>query len=129
MEKQRPMKHECHGYNNVILKKQLPFVVRICNFAKGGTVVKYVVCYDIPEGKVRYRMTKCLQEVAYRVQYSVFTGDDTVSEIRRLQRRLERIASKSEKARVLVLLLTEESVKQSWSYGVALEEKQDYVLA
>ena len=91
--------------------------------------MKYVVCYDIPESKVRKKITKCLQTVSYRIQYSVFSGDASIGDIRKLQRRLEHIVSKSEDARVLVLLLTEECVKQSWSYGVALEEKQTYILA
>ena len=91
--------------------------------------MRYVVCYDVPEAKIRSKVTKCLQTVAYRIQYSVFTGEASLNEIRKLQTRLENIVKRSEKARVLVLLLTEECVQQSWSYGAVLEEKQSYVLA
>ena len=91
--------------------------------------MKYVVCYDVPEAKIRAKVTKCLQAVAYRVQYSVFSGDGSISEIRMLQKKLERIVVSSGKARLLVLLLTEECVEKSWSYGVSLEEKKSYVLA
>ena len=83
----------------------------------------------MPEAKIRSKVTKCLKTVAYRIQYSVFTGEASVSEIRKLQTRLEYIVKKSENARVLVLLLTEECVRQSWSYGAVLEEKPTYVLA
>ncbi len=91
--------------------------------------MKFYVCYDIPESKIRTKVTKCLQPVAYRIQYSVFAGNADITEIRKLQKRLEQIVSSSEKARLLVLLLSEEHVKKCWTYGIPLEEKQTYVLA
>ena len=91
--------------------------------------MKYFVCYDVPESKIRAKVTKCLQSVAYRIQYSVFTGDASIAEIRKLQNKLEHIVASSEKARLLVLLLNEECIEKSWSYGLPLEEQKPYVLA
>ena len=91
--------------------------------------MKYVVCYDVQETKIRNQVIKCLQSYAYRIQYSVFIGDGTLKEIREMQKKLEYIVADSEKPRLLVLILSEECVQKSWFYGMPLEEKKNFVMA
>ena len=37
--------------------------------------MKYIIAYDIPETKIRSKIAKYLEGVAYRIQFSVFMGD------------------------------------------------------
>ena len=37
--------------------------------------MKYLICYDIAEQRIRQRVVKVLERRAHRLQYSVFVGE------------------------------------------------------
>ena len=91
--------------------------------------MKYLICYDIPETKIRTKVVKCLQKFSYRLQYSVFMGEGTAKDIDRVKVTLRNFALQSPKARILIVPLTEDAVSNWWLYGIALEEKKDCMIA
>ena len=91
--------------------------------------MKFLVCYDVPENKVRTKIVKCLRKVAYRLQYSVFLGEGQRKDINQLQKKLGKIVSKSSKARILVMPVNENELRNLWAYGTFLEDKKEYFIA
>ena len=91
--------------------------------------MKYLVCYDIPEHKIRYKVVKCLRKVAYRLQYSVFLGEGNKTEIEKVRRQLHKLAEKSKDARILIIPLHENDLQNWWLYGTFLEDQKDYFIA
>ncbi len=43
-----------------------------------------IICYDISDNKIRYRMVKYLEKFAVRIQYSVFKAEMTDKKINSL---------------------------------------------
>ena len=91
--------------------------------------MKFLVCYDIPENIIRTKIVKCLRKVAYRLQYSVFLGEGQCKDIEQLQKKLGKIVSRSSKARILVMPLNENDLRNLWAYGTFLEDKKEYFIA
>ena len=91
--------------------------------------MKFLICYDIPETKLRNKVVKYLQKFSYRLQYSVFLGEGNKRDLDQAKVTLRNFAIKSPKARILVLPLTEENLNTLWLYGTVLEEKKDCMIA
>ena len=85
--------------------------------------MKYLICYDIPETKIRNKVVKCLKNFSYRLQYSVFLGEGTSQEIMQVKVRLRNYVLNSPNARILIVPLTEENLNNWWMYGSVIEEK------
>lgn len=47
--------------------------------------MRVVICYDVSEDKLRYRLVKYLERIAVRIQYSVFYGDLQMQQVQKLQ--------------------------------------------
>ena len=43
-----------------------------------------IICYDVSDNKLRYRLVKYLEKIAVRVQFSVFKADINKKEIMKL---------------------------------------------
>ena len=91
--------------------------------------MKYLICYDIPETKMRTKIVKYLQKFSYRLQYSVFLGEGGRNEIEQMKVRLKSIVKDSPKSRIIIVPLTEENLRTWWIYGSVLEEKTDCLIA
>lgn len=44
-----------------------------------------IICYDVSDNKLRYRLVKYLEKIAVRVQFSVFKADINKKEIMKLE--------------------------------------------
>ena len=91
--------------------------------------MKYLICYDIPETKIRTKVVKYLQEFSYRLQYSVFLGEGSRTDIEQTKARLKNFVVDSPKSRFIILPLSAENLQAWWLYGTALEEKKDFLIA
>lgn len=47
--------------------------------------MRIVICYDVSDNKLRYRLVKYLERRAVRIQYSVFYGDLRIDQVQKLQ--------------------------------------------
>lgn len=47
--------------------------------------MRVVICYDVSDDKLRYRLVKYLERIAVRIQYSVFYGDLQMEQVQKLQ--------------------------------------------
>ena len=47
--------------------------------------MRVIVCYDVSDDKLRYRLVKYLERMAVRIQYSVFYGDLQMEQVQKLQ--------------------------------------------
>lgn len=47
--------------------------------------MRVVICYDVSDDKLRYRLVKYLERLAVRIQYSVFYGDLQMEQVQKLQ--------------------------------------------
>ncbi|QNH54167.1 CRISPR-associated endonuclease Cas2 [Selenomonas timonae] len=50
--------------------------------------MKYIICYDIKEDRIRTRVVKYLEARALRVQYSVFTCHATAAQMNDMREEL-----------------------------------------
>ena len=57
--------------------------------------MKYLICYDIAEQRIRQRVIKVLERRARRLQYSVFVGDFKECEYKALREQLLEITADS----------------------------------
>ena len=55
--------------------------------------MKVIICYDVNDNKVRYRLVKYLEKFAVRVQYSVFKADLTDEKITEINHYAEELLS------------------------------------
>lgn len=49
-----------------------------------GDVMKVVICYDVKDNRIRYKLVKYLEKIANRIQYSVFVAELNQREISQL---------------------------------------------
>ncbi|MEG0310777.1 MAG: CRISPR-associated endonuclease Cas2 [Eubacterium sp.] len=57
---------------------------------------KYVICYDITDNQLRYRLVKLLKGYGYRVQFSVFHCHLTADKYRELCMKLNLLMKKND---------------------------------
>lgn len=68
--------------------------------------MKYLICYDISETKVRTKIAKSLQYFGlYRLQYSVFGGEIKEKHLRLLVSKLKKMSIEKGKDSILILPL------------------------
>jgi len=84
--------------------------------------MKYIICYDIPEERIRRKAAKLLESKAYRVQYSVFIGDLSEFEARALREELLAVTEASEKRLLLMAPICAACEAKSWHVGTPLED-------
>jgi len=83
--------------------------------------MKYIICYDIPEERIRRKVAKLLESKAYRVQYSVFIGSLSEFEARALREELLAVTEASEKRLLLMAPLCAACEAKAWRVGTPLE--------
>lgn len=83
--------------------------------------MKILVCYDIPEQKIRSRVAKYLEGIGHRLQYSVFTVEETQATMKDICQRLSELAASSELASVFVTPLCQSCAARAFQIGKARE--------
>lgn len=66
--------------------------------------MRVIICYDVSDDKLRYRLVKYLERMAVRIQYSVFYGDLQMEQVQKLQQFTEMLfqSYEDEEASLLV---------------------------
>lgn len=83
--------------------------------------MRYLICYDIAETKIRTRVAKYLERFAIRIQYSVFTCESTENDMKAVKKTLENITKHSEKKMILLLPVCQACESRAMTIGTALE--------
>ena len=90
--------------------------------------MKYIICYDIKEDAIRARIVKYLEARALRIQFSVFSGNFSIAEVRAMQKELLRLTQGAERPLLLIVPVCKACEKSIWMYGKPLEEDISFLL-
>ena len=87
--------------------------------------MKYIICYDIKEDRVRARVVKYLEARALRVQYSVFTCRESAVQMEEMRTELLRLLRTANAPLLLIAPLCRVCEQAVWMHGKPLEEDVD----
>lgn len=83
--------------------------------------MKYLICYDITEQRIRQRVVKLLESHAHRLQYSVFIGDFKECEYKALREQLLDITADSARRLLLIVPMCAICEAKTWIAGQPME--------
>lgn len=83
--------------------------------------MRYLICYDIAETKIRTRVAKYLENFAFRIQYSVFMCENTEKGIIEVNTRLVALTRTSSKKMILIVPLCKNCERRMLTIGTAIE--------
>lgn len=86
--------------------------------------MKYLICYDVTETRIRSKMSKYLEGFGHRIQYSVFICEASTEKIVGAKKKLERLAAKSSKRMILILPVVKIVQAEYGRMGNLLKENQ-----
>lgn len=86
--------------------------------------MRYLICYDISDDKVRRSVVKYLEQRAWRVQYSVFSCEMTEQQATEVRLTLARLTAGPEKSLLLVTPLCAACAARAWFSGTWQERPQ-----
>ncbi len=90
--------------------------------------MKYLISYDIAENKIRNRVMKYLEGVAFRIQYSVFTYKANAEEADAIWAELLRLTKKAEDCRLLMAPLCASCDEKTRMSGKMLEDDKGFAV-
>lgn len=67
-----------------------------------------IICYDVSDNKLRYRLVKYLEKIAIRVQFSVFKADLNKNEILRLDNFSKKLLNDGKEGNMLIYAVDNE---------------------
>ena len=67
-----------------------------------------IICYDVSDNKLRYRLVKYLEKIAIRVQFSVFKADLNKNEILRLDNYAKKLLNDGKEGNMLIYAVDNE---------------------
>lgn len=67
-----------------------------------------IICYDVSNNKLRYRLVKYLEKIAVRVQFSVFKADINKTEIMRLDSFAKKLLNNGKEGNMLIYAVENE---------------------
>lgn len=91
--------------------------------------MRYLICYDIHENKIRTKVMKYLESFAWRVQHSVFSCENTEKRMTQVKQKLLELTAKSEKCMVLIVPMCSACQEKVWQKGEPLESATFCVVA
>ncbi len=86
--------------------------------------MRYIICYDISENRVRARLAKYLESVAWRIQYSVFTFEGSEAKMHIVRNELRAIVADAESPHLLVVPLCAACAAKTWRIGELQEQER-----
>lgn len=90
--------------------------------------MKYYICYDISEDKIRDRVVKYLEAFAHRIQYSVFYCTLDEKKAVKVRGDLMRITQESETRLLLMVPVCKSCEGKIWMEGTPLESADKCVI-
>ncbi len=91
--------------------------------------MKYLICYDIEENRLRHRAQKLLERYARRLQKSVYLAELTEQDCRLLRQSLLALLRGAEEPRLLITPLCAACAGRMLVLGSALEPDSFCVIA
>lgn len=85
--------------------------------------MRYLICYDIREPRVRRAVVKVLEVKGIRAQYSVFLANLTEREASALKAELEVATARSNSRSVLIVPICAACAKGMYQIGELIEEE------
>ena len=67
-----------------------------------------IICYDVSDNKLRYRLVKYLEKIAVRVPFSVFKADLNKNEILRLDNYAKKLLNDGKEGNMLIYAVDNE---------------------
>ena len=67
-----------------------------------------IICYDVSDNKLRYRLVKYLEKIAVQVQFSVFKADINKTEIMRLDSFAKKLLNNGKEGNMLIYAVENE---------------------
>lgn len=91
--------------------------------------MQYLICYDIKEDKIRNKVMRYLESFAWRVQYSVFSCENTEKRMIKVKQRILELTAKSEKCMILIVPMCGSCQAKTWQKGEPLESAPRCIIA
>lgn len=83
--------------------------------------MRYLICYDIADDKRRKKVSALLEEAAFRIQESVFVGEFTAHELKKIKAGIKNLAhvngEKEAVDSVHIYPLCDACWKKAWQIG------------
>lgn len=90
--------------------------------------MKYLICYDIKENRIRRQIVKYLEGFAFRIQESVFSCEVSASEIHRVRQDLLALTERASQPLLLIVPICKTCERSIWMHGEPLEKQPPYLL-
>ena len=90
--------------------------------------MKYLICYDIKENRIRRQIVKYLEGFAFRIQESVFSCEVSTAEIHRVRQDLLALTERSSHPLLLIVPICKTCERSIWMHGEPLEKQPPYLL-
>ena len=90
--------------------------------------MKYVICYDIKEDRIRSQVVKFLEGHAHRIQFSVFSCKCSNKEIKAIWQHLLNLTENASNPLLMVIPVCNDCDKGILMHGRPLEEDRSVLI-
>ena len=90
--------------------------------------MKYIICYDIKEDRIRNRVVKYLESRAFCIQFSVFSYKCSSTEIRSLWKELLHLTANADNPLLMIIPVCKDCDRDILMQGKPLEEDQSVIV-
>ena len=91
--------------------------------------MRYLICYDIADTKLRTKVAKYLEGFAFRIQYSVFMCENTEKGMAEVHKRLIVLTHDASKKTILIVPLCRSCESKMKTIGTAIESETYCIIA
>lgn len=78
--------------------------------------MQVIICYDVSDNKLRYKLVKHLEKMAVRVQLSVFKAELKLKEIYKLDKYAKKLLHNGAEGNVLIYQVEQEFTRSEQSF-------------
>ena len=78
--------------------------------------MQVVICYDVSDNKLRYKLVKYLEKIAIRVQLSVFKEELKANDISKLDKYAKKLLHNGTKGNVLIYQVEQEFTRSEQNF-------------
>lgn len=90
--------------------------------------MKYIICYDIKEDRIRSSVVKYLEDHAFRIQFSVFSCKCSNKEIKSIWEALLHMTENADNPLLMVIPVCKDCDKGIFMQGRPLEEDRSVIV-
>ncbi len=90
--------------------------------------LKYIICYDIKEDRIRSSVVKYLENHAFRIQFSVFSCKCSSKEIRAIWKELLHLTANADNPLLMIIPVCKDCDKDILMQGKPLEEDRSVIV-